>query len=194
MSDTIQISAFSRDSAAEQGSPAQGLSSSHGALYSPHVGPTLRRTVNADRLRKAKFFRRASKPQVFHAEVIQPLPVAAPPVVDMPVIAPESGPMLLGARIRFIQKTVAADFGITTAEMMSRSRKDYICSPRQIAMYLAWDTMGRSLTDTARRFGRDHTTLVHARRKIEKRMADPDYADRIERLRAQILEKIGAAQ
>lgn len=66
-----------------------------------------------------------------------------------------------------IQKTVADFYGIKTADMYSKRRPVAIARPRQIAMYLAKELTQKSLPEIGELFGgRDHTTVLHAVRKI----------------------------
>lgn len=67
-----------------------------------------------------------------------------------------------------IQKAAAKQFGITMDDMLSKRRARAIARPRQAAMYLAKTLTTRSLPDIGRRFGgRDHTTVIHAVKRIE---------------------------
>ena len=66
-----------------------------------------------------------------------------------------------------IQKTVADFYKIKVAEMYSKKRPASIARPRQIAMYLAKEMTKKSLPEIGELFGgRDHTTVLHAVRKI----------------------------
>ncbi len=68
-----------------------------------------------------------------------------------------------------IQRRVCDHFRIRHAEMSSARRAREVARPRQIAMYLAKQLTPRSLPEIGRRFGgRDHTTVIHAVRQIEK--------------------------
>lgn len=70
--------------------------------------------------------------------------------------------------VDLIQKTVAAHYHISQAEMLSDRRARYVARPRQVAMWLCKKLTTRSLPDLGRRFGnRDHTTVLHAIRRIE---------------------------
>lgn len=72
-----------------------------------------------------------------------------------------------------IQKTVAEYHGIKVSELLSRRRTHDIVRPRQQAMYLCKVLTSRSLPDIGRRFGNmDHTTVLHAFRRIDKMYAD----------------------
>jgi chromosomal replication initiator protein len=66
-----------------------------------------------------------------------------------------------------IQKTVADYYKIKTADMYSKKRPASIARPRQIAMFLAKELTQKSLPEIGELFGgRDHTTVLHAVRKI----------------------------
>ncbi|KKB64379.1 chromosomal replication initiation protein [Robbsia andropogonis] len=74
-----------------------------------------------------------------------------------------------------IQKTTADFYSIKVADMYSKKRPANIARPRQIAMYLAKELTQKSLPEIGELFGgRDHTTVLHAVRKIaEERSKDP---------------------
>jgi len=68
-----------------------------------------------------------------------------------------------------IQRRVAEHFNIKMGEMTSSRRARIVARPRQVAMYLAKQLTQRSLPEIGRKFGgRDHTTVMHAVRKIEE--------------------------
>ena len=68
-----------------------------------------------------------------------------------------------------IQQTVATHFKIRLAEMSSGRRARSVARPRQVAMYLSKQLTSRSLPEIGRKFGgRDHTTVMHACRKVEE--------------------------
>jgi chromosomal replication initiator protein len=75
-----------------------------------------------------------------------------------------------------IQKTVADFYKIKVADMYSKKRPASIARPRQIAMYLAKDMTKKSLPEIGELFGgRDHTTVLHAVRKIgAERSVNPE--------------------
>lgn len=77
-----------------------------------------------------------------------------------------------------IQKAVAEHFGLTQADLLSERRARSVARPRQAAMWIAKQITTRSLPDIGRRFGgRDHTTVLHAVRRIEALKAeDPSLA------------------
>ena len=71
-------------------------------------------------------------------------------------------------RIEDIQRVVAKHYNVSRQELVSNRRTRVIVKPRQIAMYLAKSLTPRSFPEIGRRFGgRDHTTVLHAVRKIE---------------------------
>jgi len=61
------------------------------------------------------------------------------------------------------------------ADMQSKRRSRVIARPRQVAMYLAKQLTPRSLPEIGRRFGgRDHTTVMHAVKKVDELLAEDD--------------------
>jgi len=87
--------------------------------------------------------------------------------------------------IEEIQKRVAEHFSIRLADMSSPRRARAVARPRQVAMYLAKQLTSRSLPEIGRKFGgRDHTTVMHAVRKIEElRAGDKTFSEDVELLR-----------
>ena len=72
-----------------------------------------------------------------------------------------------------IQKAVCEEFRVTLTDMTSKRRARVIARPRQVAMYLSKKLTKRSLPDIGRRFGgRDHTTVMHAVKRIDSLRAD----------------------
>ncbi|MCH7486421.1 MAG: chromosomal replication initiator protein DnaA [Proteobacteria bacterium] len=84
-----------------------------------------------------------------------------------------------------IQKSVAAHFNIRISDMHSARRARSVARPRQVAMYLAKQLTTRSLPEIGRKFGgRDHTTVMHAVRKVDElREHDSGFAEDVELLR-----------
>ncbi len=93
-------------------------------------------------------------------------------------------------KIEDIQKLVASHFNVSRADILSSRRTANVVRPRQIAMYLSKVLTLRSLPEIGRRFGgRDHTTVLHAVRKIEAMTAkDAPLSDEIELLKRMLLE------
>jgi chromosomal replication initiator protein len=87
--------------------------------------------------------------------------------------------------IEEIQKQVAAHFNVRVADMHSARRARSVARPRQVAMYLAKQLTARSLPEIGRKFGgRDHTTVMHAVRKVEElRDQDAAFAEDLDLLR-----------
>ena len=94
-------------------------------------------------------------------------------------------------RIEDIQRIVARHYNVSKTELLSNRRTRTIVKPRQIAMYLAKVMTPRSLPEIGRRFGgRDHTTVLHAVRKIEGLSGnDNTLAQELELLRRLINEQ-----
>ena len=72
--------------------------------------------------------------------------------------------------LRAIQDAVCAAQGITREELLSPRRSTRIAHARQLAMYLARELTPLSLTEIARGFDRDHTTVLHAIRSVSSRL------------------------
>jgi chromosomal replication initiator protein len=91
-------------------------------------------------------------------------------------------------RIEDIQRIVARQYNVSRADLLSSRRTANVVRPRQVAMYLAKILTLRSLPEIGRRFGgRDHTTVLHAVRKIEALAAnDSALAEEIEGLKRQL--------
>lgn len=87
--------------------------------------------------------------------------------------------------IEEIQKQVANHFNIRISDMHSARRARSVARPRQVAMYLSKQLTARSLPEIGRKFGgRDHTTVMHAVKKVEElKTSDPGFAEDIELLR-----------
>ena len=87
-----------------------------------------------------------------------------------------------------IQQRVAAHYNIKLAEMSSPRRARSVARPRQVAMYLAKQLTTLSLPQIGKRFGnRDHTTVMHAVRKIEElKVSDLSIAEDVELLKRQL--------
>ena len=75
-----------------------------------------------------------------------------------------------------IQRKVAEYFGLKLTDLLSARRAVEVARPRQVAMYLAKKLTPRSLPEIGRRFGgRDHTTVMHAVKRIDElRAKDPE--------------------
>jgi len=91
-------------------------------------------------------------------------------------------------RIEDIQRIVARQYNVSRADLLSSRRTANVVRPRQVAMYLAKVLTLRSLPEIGRRFGgRDHTTVLHAVRKIEALAGNDNvFAEEIESLKRQL--------
>jgi len=87
--------------------------------------------------------------------------------------------------IEEIQRRVAEHFNIKQADMQSPRRARQVARPRQVAMYLAKQLTTRSLPEIGRKFGgRDHTTVMHAVKKVEELCAaDSAFLEDVELLK-----------
>ncbi|WP_380787417.1 chromosomal replication initiator protein DnaA [Sphingomonas sp. R86521] len=93
--------------------------------------------------------------------------------IDLDFAIATLGEVLRGAQKRVtideIQKLVSAHFELKPLDLISARRARAVARPRQIAMYLAKRLTTRSLPEIGRKFGgRDHSTVIHAVRRIEE--------------------------
>ena len=93
--------------------------------------------------------------------------------IDMAFAHATLGEMLAGPAKRVtiddIQRAVSAHFEVKQLDLVSARRSQVIARPRQVAMYLAKRLTTRSLPEIGRKFGnRDHSTVIHAVRRIEE--------------------------
>ena len=114
-----------------------------------------------------------------------PLPQAGADVeeISMTDSTPPTPP-----RLRDIMKATCRVFDITHAELVGQQQRRALSTPRHIAMWIAAKDTRMSLPQIARYFNkRDHTTVLHARRTIERRRFDePAVAEAIKRVRARL--------
>lgn len=123
----------------------------------------------------------------------------APPVVELPgMTAPEfykecwfqilsvSPPPRLS--LAQIKNAVCQHYGVTAAEMISARRQLFIIRPRQVAMYLCRQLTLLSMPVIGNAFGgRDHTTILHASRRVPFFMAnDKKFAEEVAGIRAHL--------
>ncbi|HSR71331.1 MAG TPA: helix-turn-helix domain-containing protein, partial [Kiloniellales bacterium] len=87
--------------------------------------------------------------------------------------------------IEEIQKRVSEHFNVRVTDMHSARRARAVARPRQVAMYLSKQLTSRSLPEIGRKFGgRDHTTVMHAVRKVEElKSTDPSFAEDLDLLK-----------
>jgi chromosomal replication initiator protein len=91
-------------------------------------------------------------------------------------------------KIEDILRIVSRHFAVSKQDILSQRRHRSVVRPRQIGMYLAKHLTSRSLPEIGRRFGdRDHTTVLHAIRKIDKEVGEnPRLKDEIDELKRQL--------
>jgi chromosomal replication initiator protein len=94
------------------------------------------------------------------------------------------------ASIRDIEQAVCQRFHLTVEQMRGPCRLRKIARPRQMAMYLCRELTQASLPQIGRHFQRDHTTVLHAQRKIAAMLAAggrmPVYLDELRAILAQL--------
>lgn len=89
--------------------------------------------------------------------------------------------------IDVINAAVAEHFDVTIEELLGGGRTKRVTGPRQIAMFLACEYSGQSLSMIASAFGRDHSTVVHARDRVRQaKRTDSAAADAVDSLKAVI--------
>jgi hypothetical protein len=88
-----------------------------------------------------------------------------------------------------MKRVVAEHFNIPVADMTSASRKREVTRPRQIAMFFAREVGHKSYPNIGLMFGgRDHSTVIHAVRTVERLIAEhDDFKDKVTTLRADLV-------
>lgn len=92
--------------------------------------------------------------------------------------------------VKEIIETVASYYSVTVVDIASARRTMNIMIPRQAVMYLARELTGLSLPQIGARLGnRDHTTILHGIRKMQKRInSDASIAEAISNIRARLMQ------
>lgn len=91
-------------------------------------------------------------------------------------------------RTEDIQRFTAEAFHITQKDILSKVRKADFVYPRHIAMYLSREITGQSFTFLAQKYGRDHSSILHACERIKNMMEnDPRVRDEVEFIKRTIL-------
>jgi chromosomal replication initiator protein len=79
---------------------------------------------------------------------------------------------------------VAAQFGLTRGQLLGKRRLPRYVLPRHLAMLLCIEMLQASLPEVGRWFGRDHSSVLHARERMRRRIAvDRKFAKQVEKLR-----------
>jgi hypothetical protein len=113
--------------------------------------------------RRAIWAKDARQPKQVPVAPTPPALEVAPPPKSVELVAP------LPTRhpMEIVQRAVAAAYGLELAILLSPRRSKEFVRPRQVAMYICSQLLPVSLPQIGRRFRRDHTTVLHAIRKIE---------------------------
>jgi len=95
----------------------------------------------------------------------------------------------VGPRVDTIQSVVAKKYGISKTDILSQRRHKTVVEARHVAIYIAREMTTQSMPEIGRRFSnRDHTTILHAAKKIARIVErDPIFAARIEDIKAELL-------
>jgi chromosomal replication initiator protein len=114
-----------------------------------------------------------------------PGPLSKAAVID---VLAHAGPPPTAQDVAQIVKRVAAAFGVPEKELLGASRLRRVMIPRQVAMYLARELSGLSLPRLGSAFGRDHSTVLHACRKVEAELdSDVELAGLVRQLRDELV-------
>jgi len=125
--------------------------------------------------------------KAFQAMMGTPLTVDdAREILKDTIIVDDNSPV----RVETIQRLVALKYSVDVKDLKGHQRTVSISMPRQVAMYLSCVMTELSSTDIGRAFGgKDHSTVLHARKKIEKKIEeDPFFMELINKLQADIKE------
>jgi chromosomal replication initiator protein len=90
-----------------------------------------------------------------------------------------------------IQEAAAAEFGITRDALLAQDRRPLVALARQLAMYLARELTQESLPAIGREFGgRNHSTVLHAHRKVAAELEhDQEVVDRVRNVRQRLAQQ-----
>ena len=131
----------------------------------------------------------------FHATIaIKAMMVNRPPTAELPVDEPgwlieicgfdPSADLHRLPTIREIQMAAADHFSVNRFDLISDRKTLDLILPRQIAVYLSCLMTPHRLSEIARAFHRDHTTMLHAYRRILRKIArDPAVAEHVRQIR-----------
>lgn len=134
----------------------------HYLIVQERVNPNPETVFRRDLLRVRSDFKR----DILY---VQSEPPAEGKPISRPMFVPEDGPVI--PMPREAMKAVCARFKITRAELLGGGQEIRVARPRQIAMHLMVRECGLSQKETGRRLGgRDHTTILHGLRQIEKKI------------------------
>lgn len=111
-------------------------------------------------------------------------PATLPPIPNEAITAAAEMTFEWRGSVRKIQDAVCKDFNVSLDELCSGRRLARIILPRQVGYYICKKLTRHSLPEIGRRFGgKDHTSVLHGVRKIERvTAADPELRARVDRL------------
>lgn len=92
-------------------------------------------------------------------------------------------------RTHAIQREIADRYGLSVLDLLSDRRAPSVAKPRQVAMYLCRELTTLSLPAIGKRFGnRDHSTVIHAIRRVEQRLeaGERELIDIVQRVRERV--------
>jgi chromosomal replication initiator protein len=113
-------------------------------------------------------------------------PVGGVPAVGSGVRGASAGPA--GLSVVVIQDTAAAEWGVTSEGLKSKTRTKTLTTPRQVAMFLCRELLSLQLVEIGNAFGgRDHSTVIHSLERVHEEMsADPSFRARVLKLRGML--------
>lgn len=115
------------------------------------------------------------KPKPIYVEVTLPIPSA---LVHFPTVDE-------------VVKVVADEYQLKPADIRSHDRRATLVRKRHVAMYLAAHLTKRSLPEIGRQLGFDHSSIIHGRDNVERRLTrEPGLYDVVVRLKEQIAERV----
>ncbi len=96
-------------------------------------------------------------------------------------------PQALNIDINDIQKTTAKHYAITVSDLSSKSRKQHIVIARQMAVFISHELTNLSLAKIGKHFGnRDHSTVLHAIKKIESNIEESEIKNNYETIKLKL--------
>lgn len=174
-------------------------------LHHTHLTPTQQGAVSRRMRFLADINAKAYKPKVIPIvciDKVQPVPVVEDSEYGPRIKSEDElafGPIIHKREpepkhpgIKLIIRIVAGFYELSVTDLISARRTAVIVRPRQVAMYLSKTLTLKSLPEIGRQFGwRDHTTVLHAVRKIEGLVRmDDRLADEIEVLKLHIRQAV----
>jgi hypothetical protein len=150
------------------------------------MGPYQQRLWREHQARRARFFPVMRGPPPEPPALPEPEPEQE--LSPLLVYEPEPRPYELDGRLTLpkIVRFVAHRYSMTPDELLNNSHRHVYALPRQIVMYLAHRD-GRSLNDIAHRIRRDHSTVLHALRKLSaRRDRDEEFRQHLDQLEREL--------